>query len=117
MSQRKRVLTPFGSYLTGLIEDAKILKCNFYTGAGITKPYFYETLVSCAPPRDVLERMIDLLEEVLGPDKKRRRKLYDLAAASRGELPADIMDALLAAPETWDDLRKTLHLPTAKPLN
>ncbi len=117
MGQRKRELTPFGTYLIGSIDEARILRCDFCSGAGITRPYFYHILIECAPPRDVLDRMIDLLEEVLGPDEKRRRKLYDLAAASRGELPADIMDALLAAPETWDDLRKILHLPTTKPLN
>lgn len=108
MAQRKRELTPFGAYLTETIEKAKILKCDFYTAVDIGKPYFYEILIDAAPPQEVLEKMLAFFDEVLGPDDNRRNKFYDLAAASRGELPADIMNFLIANPQTWESLRKQL---------
>ena len=90
---------------------------EFYTEAEITKPYFYDMISgrTNAPPRETLERMINVLEKRLTPNEKRRTVFINLAAISRGEIPCDISDMILEHPECWDSLRTTLQtMLTAK---
>lgn len=108
MANRKKELSEFGVYLSGLIDEAGMFKTDFYGSIGITRPYFYEILTGNPPPQETLEKMISSLEEKLGKDDKRRTKFFDLAAKCRDEIPADINDLIKAHPDKWSDIRDTL---------
>ena len=117
MARERKHKSDFGEYLTKLIKDAGMSQFEFYTDAGITKPYFYDMLSGRTnpPPRETLERMMDVLEKRLPPDEKRRTEFINRAALSRGEIPCDISDMILGHPECWDSLRTTLQtMLTAK---
>ena len=117
MARERKHKSDFGEYLTKLIKDAGMSQFEFYTDAGITKPYFYDMLSGRTnpPPRETLERMMDVLEKRLPPDEKRRTEFINRAAISRGEIPCDISDMILGHPECWDSLRTTLQtMLTAK---
>lgn len=110
MAGKRKKKSDFGEYLTGLITDAGMSQYDFYTEAGITKPYFYDMLSGRTnpPPRETLERMIDVLEKRLPPEERRRADFYGQAAISRGEIPCDIFDMIREHPECWDGIRETL---------
>ena len=108
MAKRKKEISEFGEYLVQVIEDANMFKSDFYTAVGIKKPYFYEILTNSPPPQDTLEAIISVIEDKLGPNEQRRRKLYDLAAKCRKEIPADINDMIKAQPENWEIIRRAL---------
>lgn len=117
MARERKQKSDFGEYLAKLIKDAGMSQFEFYTDAGITKPYFYDMLSGRTnpPPRETLERMMDVLEKRLPPDEKRRTEFINRAALSRGEIPCDISDMILGHPECWDSLRTTLQtMLTAK---
>ena len=84
---------------------------EFYTEVGITKPYFYDMLSGRTnpPPRETLDRMMDVLEKHLKSDEKRRTEFIDHAARCRGEIPCDISKMILEHPECWESLRTTLQ--------
>ena len=52
--------------------------------------------------------MLDVLDRVTGADKERKRKFYDLAAAGRNEIPADIAKLITGHPLELDKIRDTL---------
>lgn len=110
MAGKRKKKSDFGEYLAGLITDAGMSQFDFYTEAGIAKPYFYDMLSGRTnpPPRETLERMIDVLEKRLPPDEKRRTDFYSQAAISRGEIPCDINDMIREHPECWDSIRQSL---------
>lgn len=110
MARERKKKSEFGEYLAKLIRDAGMSQFDFYTEAGIAKPYFYDMLSGRTnpPPRDTLERMADVLENRLPPDEKRRTEFINRAAISRGEIPCDISEMILNHPECWDRLRETL---------
>ena len=110
MAGKRKKKSDFGEYLAGLITDAGMSQFDFYTEAGIAKPYFYDMLSGRTnpPPRETLERMIDVLEKRLPPEKKLRTGLYAQAAITRGEIPCDINDMIREHPECWDSIRQSL---------
>lgn len=114
---RERKKSGFGSYLAELIKSAGMTQFEFFSEVGIAKPYFYDILSGRAnpPPRETLERMMDVLEKHLPQDEKRRIEFINRAAISRGEIPCDISDMILGHPECWNSLRTTLcSMLTAK---
>ena len=86
MSKKSNKKSQFGEFLAQLIIDAKMSQYDFYNAAEITKPYFYDMLSGRTnpPPRDTLERMLNVLEKRLPPDKERRRTFFNYAAIGRG---------------------------------
>lgn len=115
MAKRKKEISEFGEYLEQVIKDTGMFKSDFYAAVGIKKPYFYEILTGSPPPQDTLETIISVIEKELGPDEQRRRKLYDLAAKCRKEIPADISDMIKAQPENWEAIRVALaQLPVTQ---
>ena len=111
MARERKKKSEFGEYLAQLIKDAGMSQFDFYSEAGIAKPYFYDILSGRTnpPPRDTLERMIDVLEKRIPLDKKHRTIFINRAAISRGEIPCDISDMILGHPELWDSLRDILN--------
>lgn len=111
MAKERKKKSAFGEYLAQLIKDARMSQTDFYNKVGITKPYFYDMLSGRlnAPPRETLERMMDVLEKRLPPDEKRRTEFINRAAISRGEIPCDISEMIIGHPECWDSLRTTLQ--------
>ena len=108
MAKRKKEISEFGEYLEQMIKETGMFKSDFYAAVGIKKPYFYEILTGSPPPQDTLETMIVVIEKELGPDEKRRRKFYDLAAKCRQEIPSDIGEMINAHPESWEAIRTAL---------
>lgn len=110
MAVRRKPRSDFGEYLAALIREAGMSQFEFYSEAGIAKPYFYDMISGRTnpPPRDTLERMLYALEKRLPPDRKRRTDLFDRAALGRGEIPCDISEMILECPEQWDEIRQFL---------
>lgn len=106
MNKRKK--TPFGQYLVEQIKAAGMSQEAFYTKVGITKPYFYDLLNSAPPPAEMQRKMISVLNQQTGPDVKRERKLFDLAAQERDEVPADLDLLIKAKAGDWDTIRNVL---------
>ncbi len=111
MTRERKKKSEFGESLTQMIKEADMSQYDFYNEVGITKPYFYDMLSGRTnpPPRETLERMLDVLEKRLPPNKTRRTDFINRAAISRGEIPCDINDILIQHPELWDELRITLN--------
>lgn len=121
MAVERKKKSDFGEYLTKLIKEAGLSQYDFYSEVGIAKPYFYDMLSGRTnpPPRETLERMVDVLEKRLPLDEKRRTSFINCAAISRGEIPCDISDMIFEHPECWDSIRTTLQtmLTTSKKEN
>lgn len=105
---RKIEKTAFGSFLVETIKAAKMSQAEFYTAVGIKKPYFYDLLIASPPPIELQKRMLALLDERTGEDPARRTQFYDLAAAGRNEIPADIQTTILNHKKDYATIRKAL---------
>lgn len=108
MARERKEKSEFGVYLVHAISDAKMVQSDFYAAVGITKPYFYDILTGTPPPWDTLEKMLNVLEENLPPDRSRRSTFFNLAAKCRQEIPADINELIKAHPDKWDSIRIAL---------
>ena len=103
----KRQKSAFGQYLVEQIRAAGISQELFYTKVGITKPYFYD-LLNSAPPAEMQRKMVSVLDDQTGPNLERQRKLFDLAAQERDDIPADIEALVKADVKNWDKIRSAL---------
>ncbi len=111
MARERKKKSEFGEYLAQLIKDAGMTQFDFYNEAEIARPHFYDMLSGRTnpPPRETLNRMMDVLEKRLPSDEKRRTEFINRAAISRGEIPCDISEMIIEHPECWDNLRTTLQ--------
>ena len=107
MNHRQK--TAFGAYLVDEIKKAKMSQEEFYTAVGIKKPYFYDLLTATPPPTALQDKIASVLDEKTGADDIRRKRLYDLAAEGRSEIPADIAKLIKDNPAKLDMIRKTLN--------
>ena len=110
MSRTTVSRSEFGQYLVDAIQRAHLSQCAFYMDVGIAKPYFYEIISGKVnpPPRETLERMLDVLNQHLSDEPVSRNTFFNLAAKCRQEIPADINDMIKAHPEKWDSIRSLL---------
>ena len=109
MGRGRREKYEFGAYLVQAIKDANMVQEEFYTAVGIKKPYFYDILTGSPPPQNTLEKMLEVLEKKLPPDKSRRNTFFNLAAKCRQEIPADIVDLIKDRPDKWNEIRRKLN--------
>lgn len=79
----------YGSILTRIIKDKKITQQDFYTQLGIRKPYFYDIVSGKTNPPPP-ETQLKILK-ILNPKEEDKKKLLELAAKVRNEMPADII--------------------------
>jgi len=105
----KREKSAFGEYLVEQIKLAGMSQEEFYTAVEIKKPYFYDILRTSPPPIDVQNRMLKVLDDKTGANEERRVRFYDLAAAGRKEIPADIANLIAGHPDEIDKIRTTLR--------
>ena len=105
---KKRQKTAFGDFLVCLIKQAEMSQEEFYTAVGIAKPYFYDMLISSPPSTEIQNKMISLFNQKLGFDLERTAAFYDLAAAGRKEIPADIAKLIVDNPEKMKEVRSGL---------
>lgn len=105
----RRQKTVFGEYLVGEIKKAEMSQEEFYTAVGIKKPYFYDLLTATPPPTALQDKIAAVLDEKTGTDDIRRKRLYDLAAECRSEIPADIAKLIKDNPAKLDMIRETLN--------
>lgn len=107
MNHRQK--TAFGEYLVSEIKRAGMSQEEFYTAVGIKKPYFYDLLTATPPPTTLQDKIASVLDEKTGADDFRRKRLYDLAAEGRSDIPADIARLIKDNPAKLDIIRKTLN--------
>ena len=105
---KKRQKSAFGEFLVEQIKVAGMSQEEFYNSVGIKKPYFYDLLTASPPPIDLQNRMLSVLDNETGEDIERRHRLYDLAAAGRDEIPADIAKLIADHPEKLALIREKL---------
>ena len=105
----RRQKTAFGEYLVGEIKKAEMSQEEFYIAIGIKKPYFYDLLTATPPPFALQDKIATVLDEKTGANDVRRKRLYDLAAEGRREIPADIAKLIKDNPTKLDMIRKTLN--------
>lgn len=105
---KRRTKTAFGEFLVNEIRRADMSQEEFYNAVGIKKPYFYDLLTATPPPIDLQNRMLAVLDKRTGEDVGRRYKFYDLAAAGRNEIPADIAKLISEHPRELNKIRTTL---------
>lgn len=98
----------FGSLLKSLIKDAGLTHYEFYSKLGIKKPYFYDILSGRVnpPPPDLQFRAM----EILNTTKEVQEQFFDIAARARGEVPADIKQAITDNPNAVNQIRKAIGL-------
>ena len=101
----KREKTAFGNYLVQLIKQAGMSQEEFYSELGIAKAYFYDMLTKSPPPVEMQQKILSLMNRKLGFDSERNARFYDLAAAERNEIPADVAKLILNHPEKIQDIR------------
>ena len=102
MNQSKK--SEYGEILTRIIKEKNMTQEYFYNNLGITKPYFYDIIrgKTNPPPPDMQIKIIKILK----PHKKDKKKLLDIAAKIRGEIPADILYYLNKNEYAIDLIRK-----------
>lgn len=101
----KREKTAFGNYLVQLIKYAGMSQEEFYSELGIAKAYFYDMLTKSPPPVEMQQKILSLMNRKLGFDSERNARFYDLAAAERNEIPADIAKLILNNPDRIPEIR------------
>ena len=106
MAKRQKSL--FGEFLVKEIKNAGMSQEAFYNAVGITKPYFYDLLNAAPPTPEIQQRMIDVLDSNTCVDTFRARRLFDLAAQGRNEIPADIRSSIMNHPSAWNQIRELL---------
>ena len=79
----------YGKLITKIIKDKNMTQAEFYNKLGIKKPYFYDIIGGKInpPPSEIQIKILKILK----PKEEERRKLLDIAARERKEIPADIM--------------------------
>lgn len=96
----------FGNYLREMIKQTNISQTVFYEAVEITKPYFYDILSGKVnpPPPEIQYKMLDNLNVT----ESQRKEFLNLAAAGRGEIPADIARLIFEHPSELDKIRTAL---------
>ena len=110
MAREQKPRSDFGVYLAATIKRAGISQYTFYSEAEIAKPYFYDIITGKTnpPPREKLEKMLDVLNRYLVDGPVNRDEFFNLAAKDRQEIPVDIFDMIKEHPEQWNALRMLL---------
>lgn len=94
----------YGTILTRIIKDKKITQQDFYSQLGIRKPYFYDIVSGKTnpPPPETQLKILKILE----PKEEDKKKLLEVAAKERNEMPADILLYLKENCNAVDVIRK-----------
>ena len=95
----------YGAILTSIIKDKKITQQYFYSQLGITKPYFYDIISGKTNPPPP-ETQLKILK-ILNPKEEEKKKLLEVAAKERNEMPADILLCLKSDINLIEEVRKT----------
>ena len=96
----------FGNFLREMIKQTGISQSEFYSAVEITKPYFYDILSGKVnpPPPDIQYKMLEHLKV----NKQQSNEFLNLAAAGRGEVPADIALLIMNNLDNIDRIRAAL---------
>lgn len=99
--------TAFGLFLKDLIKKRGITQQDFYTAWGIKKPYFYDIISGRTnpPPYQLQIKAITILN--MNPIEQ--KIFYDLAAATRHDLPADIAKWIQDNPNSIELIRNSMQ--------
>lgn len=95
----------YGAILTKIIKDRMITQQEFYNQLGMRKPYFYDIVSGKANP-PLPETQLKILK-ILNPQEKDKKKLLEVAAKERNEIPADILLYLKSNINSIEEVRKT----------
>lgn len=95
----------YGAILTRIIKERKITQQDFYNQLGIRKPYFYNIVsgkTNPPPPETQLK-----IFTILNPKEDDKKRLLEVAAQERSEMPADILLYLKNNMNSLEDIRST----------
>lgn len=95
----------FRALLRRLIKEAGLKQTEFIPMLDIGRQYFYDILRGNPPPPYLQKHFMDLLQ----PSPEDVRAFYDLAAALRKELPADIQLSVEADPSLIPQFRALIE--------
>ena len=97
----------FGGYLYELRKEREIGFEEFRSYLGVSKAYLNDVETNaCRPPTpDVQIKMIGILDKKKALTQQQIKEFYTLAAAQRGELPADVMRFLSFDIHALDEIR------------
>lgn len=79
----------FCDLLSQMLKDSKKTHISFYTDLGIKKSYFYDILKGKVNPPPS-EKQFSIIK-ILKPDLETCKEFFELAAAERNEMPADLV--------------------------
>lgn len=95
----------YGEILTRIIKERKITQQDFYNQLGIRKPYFYDIVSGKTNPPPP-ETQLKILR-ILNPKEEDKKRLLEVAAQERNEMPADILLYLKNNINSLEDIRST----------
>lgn len=102
---KKSNKSEYGAILTRVIKEKKITQQEFYNQLGIRKPYFYDIVSGKTNPPPP-ETQLKILR-ILHPKEKDQKRLLEIAAQERNEMPADILVYLRNNMNSIEDIRST----------
>lgn len=97
--------TRFGEFLVEQIKKANLTQEAFYKELKIAKPYFYDMLKNKPPGYEKQNEMLKVLNIT---DNKIKIEFYNLAAADRNEVPADIFE-YLSKENNYEKIREQIY--------
>ena len=97
--------TEYGAILTRIIKERKITQQDFYNQLGIRKPYFYDIVSGKTNPPPP-ETQLKILR-ILKPKEEDKKRLLEVAAQERKEMPADILLYLKNNMNSIENIRST----------
>ena len=95
----------YGKLLTRIIKENNMTQSEFYNKLGIKKPYFYDIIggkINPPPPETQL-KIIKLLK----PNEEDTKRLLEIGAKIRNEIPADILLYLKTDINSITDIRES----------
>ncbi|MCH5163616.1 MAG: helix-turn-helix domain-containing protein [Clostridiales bacterium] len=107
MAKREYNKNNFGGYLYELRKERGIGFDEFRADLGVSKAYLNDVETdACRPPTpEVQIKMIRILCKKKALSQEQIAEFYTLAAARRGELPADVMQFLTLNAHALDEIR------------
>lgn len=102
---KSRNKSEYGTILTRIIKERKNTQQEFYTQLGMKKPYFYDIVSGKTNPPPP-ETQLKILK-ILNPQEEDKKKLLEVAAKERREMPADILLYLKSNINSIEEVRKT----------
>ena len=114
MTKRERSKKTFGGYLYDLRKERGIGFDELRLHLGVSKAYLNDVETdSCRPPTpEIQTKILKYICQKKALKQEEISRFYSLAASSRGELPADVLQFLISNDSLLDEIRATQNYKT-----